>query len=171
MLGSINGILGIALLIAGRRIFWIFIGVLGFVTGVQLTNNFWQGPEWLLVVIGLIAGFLFALLAVTLQVIAIGVSGFLAGGYVLSVLASMLGMNEGIASWGIYIIGGIIGVLLLRFLFDWAVITLSSFTGASLVAGSFFADSGYSQLIFIILFFAGIIIQGYLLKDATRKAG
>ncbi|HSM71748.1 MAG TPA: hypothetical protein VK851_09405 [Anaerolineales bacterium] len=165
MLGFINGIFGIALLVAGRRMFWIFIGVMGFLTGAQLANNFLQGPEWLVIIIGLIVGILFAWLAVSLQAIAIGVAGFLAGGYVLSIIIGMLGLNDGILSWGIFIIGGIIGVLMVSFLFDWAVITLSSLAGASLVTDSFFPEIGSSSLIFIILFIAGIIIQGYLLRN------
>jgi len=77
MLGLANGILGIALLFAGRKLFWLFIGTLGFITGIQLTTSFWQGPDWLLLVIGLIVGVIFAVLATFLQTLAIGVAGFL----------------------------------------------------------------------------------------------
>ena len=171
MLGSINAIFGIALLVVGRKLFWLFVGILGFVTGIQLTNNLWQGPEWLVIVIGLVVGSLFAILAVSLQAIAIGVAGFLAGGYALSMLGNMLGLDGGILFWGIYLVGGIIGVLLVRFLFDWAVITLSSFAGASLFADALLVDGSTSRTVFIILFFAGILIQGYLLRDEKRLEG
>ena len=162
MLAPLNAILGGALLVAGRKLFWLFIGVLGFITGIQLTTNFINGPEWLTIIIGLIVGLIFAMLAVFLQTVAIWVAGFLSGGYVLSALAGMLGI-EGY-TWAIYIIGGIIGIALVSFLFDWAVITLSSFAGASLIVEAMFSNQGSAQLIFIALFITGIIIQGSLLR-------
>ena len=170
MLGPINAILGGALLIAGRKLFWLFISVLGFITGIQLTTGFINGPEWLTIIIGLIVGFIFALLAIFLQTIAIWVAGFLSGGYVLSILAGMLGFEGGGLSWVIYIIGGIVGIALVSFLFDWAIITLSSFAGASLVVNAILSNSGSAQLIFIILFIAGIVIQGTLLRREKGHA-
>lgn len=166
MLGLINGILGVALLVAGRRLFWLFIGALGFVTGIRFMSGFMQGPEWLTIIIAIIVGFIFAMLAVFLQTIAIGVAGFLAGGYALSVLAGMLGFDG--SSWIIYILGGLIGIALVSFLFDWAIITLSSFAGASLVMESFFPEG--AQIIFIILFFGGILLQGSLLRRGDGRA-
>ena len=56
MLNVINLVLGAALLFAGRKLFWLFIGVAGFVTGVQLATRFWQGSELLAIVVGLILG-------------------------------------------------------------------------------------------------------------------
>ena len=162
MLAPLNAILGGALLVAGRKLFWLFIGVLGFITGIQLTTNFINGPEWLTIIIGLIVGLIFAMLAVFLQTVAIWVAGFLSGGYVLSALAGMFGI-EGY-TWVIYIIGGIIGIALVSFLFDWAVITLSSFAGASLIVEAMFSNQESAQLIFIALFIIGIIIQGSLLR-------
>jgi len=87
MLIVINLILGVALLVAGRKLFWLFVGAAGFVTGIQLATWFWQGPELLAIVIGLVVGVIFALLAIFLQGVAIGIAGFLAGGYILTVLA------------------------------------------------------------------------------------
>jgi len=168
MLGLINGVLGIALLVAGRRIFWLFIGALGFIIGIQLTASVWRGPDWLLLIIGIIVGIIFAALAAFLQTLAIGVAGFLSGGYVLTALVGMLGAEIGIPAWVIYIAGGIIGIILVSFLFDWAIITLSSLAGASLVTQAFFLQSGGAQLIFIALFFIGVIVQGTLMRTGKR---
>src|SRR5688500_20354558 len=84
MINLINVILGGALLLAGRKLFWLFVGAVGFVTGLQLASSFWQGPETLALVFGLIVGVIFALLAIFLQTITIGIAGFLAGGYILN---------------------------------------------------------------------------------------
>ena len=164
MLSVISLILGGALLIAGRKLFWLFVGAAGFVAGMQLTTQFWQGPELLAIIIGLVVGVVFALLAIFLQSVAIGAAGFLAGGYILTVLAGMIGLNQGAFSWIVYIIGGIIGVLLVVFLFDWAIITLSSLAGASLITQALLLPSGIGGVIFIVLVIVGVVIQGSVMR-------
>jgi len=164
MLSVISLILGVALLVAGRKLFWLFVAAAGFVTGMQLATQFWQGPELLAIVIGLVVGVIFALLAIFLQSVAIGIAGFLAGGYILTVLASMIGLNQGAFSWIVYIIGGIIGVLLVIFLFDWAIITLSSLAGASLITQAILLPSGIGGVIFIVLVIVGVVIQGSMMQ-------
>src|SRR5215208_1738541 len=127
MLSVINLLLGSALLVAGRKLFWLFVGAAGFVTGMQLATRFWQGPDLLALIVGLVVGVIFALLAIFLQALVIGIAGFLIGGYILTVLAAMLGIDvTGVTTWIVYVIGGLIGLLLVSFLFDWAIITLSS---------------------------------------------
>jgi len=170
MLDLINGLLGITLLLAGRKLFWLFIGAVGFITGIQLTASIWQGSEWLLLVIGAIVGVIFAALATFLQSLAIGVAGFLSGGYALTILVDMVGVGAGIMPiWVIYTIGGFIGIVLVSLLFDWAIITLSSLAGASLIVRRVFSQSDSVQLIFIALFLLGIIIQGSRLRGEKRR--
>src|SRR6266496_630040 len=119
MLNVINLVLGGALLIAGRKLFWLFVGAAGFITGIQLATRFFQGSGLAAIIVGLVIGVLFALLAIFLQAIVIGIAGFLTGGYILTVLASLIGLHvTGAATWLIYIIGGFIGVVLVSFLFD-----------------------------------------------------
>src|ERR1043165_9436275 len=112
MLNIINLILGGALLLAGRKLFWLFVGAAGFITGVQLATRFWQGPGILAIIVGLVLGVIFALLAIFLQAVVIWIAGFLTGGYVLSVLATLIGMQlNGATTWIVYVIGGILGVI------------------------------------------------------------
>ena len=164
MLSIVSLLLGIALLVAGRKLFWLFVGAAGFVAGLQLATQFWRGPEIMAIIIGLVVGVVFALLAIFLQGVAIGVAGFLAGGYVLTTLASMIGLNQGAFSWLIYLMGGIIGVLLVIFLFDWALITLSSLVGASLITQSLVLPSSTAGIIFLALVILGVVIQGTTLR-------
>ena len=159
MLSGISLILGVALLVAGRKLFWLFVGAAGFVTGIQLATQFWQGSEGLIIIIGLVVGVIFALLAIFLQRIAIAIAGFFAGGYILTALALMLGLDTGALVWIIYVIGGIIGVILVSFLFDWAIITLSSLAGASLITQALLLPSGIGGVIFIVLVIVGVVIQ------------
>jgi len=171
MLNVINLVLGSALLLAGRKLFWLFVGAAGFVTGIQLATRFSQGPDWLAIVIGLVIGVIFALLAIFLQAVVIWIAGFLTGGYVLSALAAIIGIQvSGTTTWIVYIIGGILGVILVSLLFDWALITLSSLAGASLVIQSFSPGGATGGILFIILFIAGVLIQGSLLRRERAVA-
>jgi hypothetical protein len=171
MLNVINLILGTALLFAGRKLFWLFVGVAGFVTGVQLATRFWQGSDLLAIVVGLILGVIFAFLAIFLQALVIYMAGFLIGGYVFTVLATMLGIDvTGATTWIVYIIGGIIGLILVGFLFDWAIITLSSLAGASLILQSFLPQNAVGGLIFFILFIIGVLVQGSILRRERAAA-
>jgi hypothetical protein len=168
MLGVINLLLGAALLLAGRKLFWLFIGIIGFITGVQLAARFWNGPEWTAILIGVIVGIIFALLAVFIEALAIGIAGFLAGGFVFTTFTNMLGLNDGLLFWLFFAIGGMIGLLMVMFLFDWALIVLSSLAGAALIVQSLFAESGPGGLVFIGLFLVGILVQGLtLLREGT----
>ena len=170
MLDLVNIILGGALLVAGRKLFWLFVGAAGFVTGLQLASRFSQNSEGMAIIIGLVIGVIFALLAIFLQRIAIAIAGFLAGGYILTALAVMLGLDAGALVWIIYVIGGILGVILVSLLFDWALITLSSLAGASLVVQGLFPQNATGGLIFIILSIIGVLIQGSVLRYERRTA-
>ncbi|HEY3473327.1 MAG TPA: hypothetical protein VGK56_01885, partial [Anaerolineales bacterium] len=158
-------ILGGALLVAGRKLFWLFVGAAGFVTGIQLADRFWQGSDLLAIIVGLVIGVIFALLAIFLQGLVIGAAGFLIGGYVLTVLATMIGLElAGATAWIVYIVGGVIGVILISLLFDWALITLSSLAGASLILQSFLPQNAAGGVLFFILFLLGVVIQGSMLR-------
>jgi hypothetical protein len=165
MLELINILLGGALLLAGRKLFWLFVGGIGFVTGLQFAATFWQGPDTLALAFGLIVGVIFALLAVFLQTIAIGIAGFFAGGYILTALAGLLGLDTSAIFWIIYVVGGILGLVIVIYLFDWAIITLSSLAGASLLLQAFFPQSGAGGVIFAVLFIVGVIVQGSVLRS------
>jgi hypothetical protein len=74
---------GALLLVLGRKLFWLFVAVVGFATGLMLATRFFQTqPEWLQLLIGIGFGLVGALLAYFFQEIAIAVAGFLAGGYI-----------------------------------------------------------------------------------------
>lgn len=169
MIALVNILLGIGLLVAGRKLFWLFVAAAGFVLGAQVTIRTFNGPEWLGLIIGIVVGLLFAGLAVFLRAIAIGIAGFLAGGGILVGMANMVGFNAGGFSWVVYIIGGIIGVILVAFLFDWALITLSSLGGATLIVQALNLQT-FGGLAYIILVIAGVLIQGAALRQEKRSA-
>jgi len=151
---------GIALLVAGRRLFWLFVGLIGFISGIRLAPQFFPGhPEWMVLVIALMAGALGALLALVLQWLAIGLAGFFAGAYVVVSLLSISGWGTSGMNWLFFFIGGILGTLLMIVLFDWALIILSCLAGAGLIIETIHDDRWVMILLFTALFIAGIVVQ------------
>jgi hypothetical protein len=161
---------GIGLLVMGRRLFLLFVGLIGFITGIHLASRFFPGqPEWMIIAIGLMAGVLGALLALLLQWMAVGLAGFLAGGYIVVSLLEMLGFGTQM-DWLPFLIGGILGTILTIFLFDWALIILSSLVGAGLITETFHVDHWVKTLLFIVLLIAGIVVQSGLMKRKRSQA-
>ncbi len=170
-LALLNLVIGAILLVAGRRLFWLLVGGIGFVIGVMLAQRFFSGNELTMVLAGLVLGAIFALLAIFLESVAIGIAGFLGGGYILLSLAGMLGLDRGgIGSWIIFVVGGIIGVILVALLFNWALITISSLAGASMVVAAFGMTAATAGIVYIILVIAGVLIQGTTLRREERVA-
>ena len=159
MLSFLNAVLGTALLVAGRRIFWLLVGVIGFIIGVQVAARFFHSSELIDILAGLMLGVIFAVLAIFLESFAIGLAGFLGGGYILVSIANVFGLDSGIWTWVFFLIGGILGAILVAMLFDWALIIISSLAGASLIVDAFHLKLVLAGGAFLILLVIGIVIQ------------
>ena len=164
MLNLINAVFGGVLLVAGRKLFWFLVGAVGFGIGILVATRFFHGSELVTILAGLLLGVIFALLAIFLESVAIALAGFLGGGYVLLNIAALLGFDKGALAWIAFIAGGIIGVALVAFLFDWALISISSLAGASMIVNAFQFRPATSGLIFFLLLIAGVVIQGTVLR-------
>jgi len=158
-------IVGIALLIAGRRLFWLFVGLIGFISGIHIAPHFFPGrPEWMILAIALVAGILGALIALFLQWLAIGLAGFSAGAYIGLRLLQVWEWKTGEINWIFFLIGGILGTLLIIVLFSWALIILSSLVGAGVITEAIHAGQWVTAFFFIALFTAGVVVQSRLMK-------
>jgi hypothetical protein len=163
-------VLGAILLLVGRKFFWFFVGAVGFIAGVALVPLFLPGqPEWLFLLIALFAGLVGALIAVFLQGLAIWIGGFLAGGYLALSFLNYLNLQIGNLAWVPFVLGGIIGAALVIVLFDWALIILSSLTGASLVVQNIQFTGYTATWVFFVLLIVGIVVQAAQL--ATERRG
>jgi hypothetical protein len=170
MLSLLNVILGGTLLVLGRKLFWLFVAAIGFVIGIQIASRLFHSSELTMIIVGLVLGAIFALVAIFVESLAIGIAGFLGGGYVLLSIASLFGLDKGLMVWASFIVGGIIGVMLVAFLFDWALISISSLAGASMVVSSFRFGPSTGSVVFIVLLIAGVLIQGTeLRKNGPRR--
>lgn len=168
MLFTINLILGIGLLLVGRKLFWLFVATAGFFAGVEIATRFWQGSEALAIIAGIVVGVLFALLAMALKTLAISLAGFFLGGSALLSLASAFGIERGV--FILYIIGGILGVIFISVFFDWALIIISSVAGASMIAQTLDMSRVFmSGVVFVVLLLIGIAVQSNDMSKNKRN--
>jgi len=162
---------GLGLLTLGRKLFWLFVAIVGFEFGFFIAERFLQRPAGDLLALGIavLFGIIAALIAIFLQQLAIYVGGFLAGGAILVRLLEMFVVGgprlENVMLVVVFIVGGIIGALVMMFLFDWALIVLSSLAGAGLLANIATANGiPYGLIIFIVLFIIGVVAQASMMS-------
>jgi hypothetical protein len=168
MITIIRVVLGAVLLLSGRKLYWLFVGVIGFVLGFSLASMAFQSEtEWVLLAIALTVGVLAAVLAGFVQKLAVGLAGFLAGGMVLTTLFNLLDFNLVMPAWLLFLIGGILGAILVAVLFDWAIILLSSLAGAVLIVNSLDIKQWLGILLLLFLFVIGVSVQTATLRKKS----
>jgi Domain of unknown function (DUF4203) len=156
----IGVLIGIAILFFGRKLFWLTVAAVGFAVGVEIAPLLVNEPSSLLaLLIALVLGVLGALLALFLQKVAIAVLGFFAGGKLATAIAAAFFVHYAQYSTIIFVIGGIIGAILLLAVFGWALIVVSSFIGAYLIQSAIVLPPTGSTLVFIGLAIVGIFVQ------------
>ncbi len=157
----INVLAGLAVLFFGRRLFWLFVGCIGFIVGFELADQALTGQsEWLILFIALGVGLLCAIASVFLQRVFIVVAGFFAGGYCLSTFApAALHLQDKAVMWIAFGVGGLFGAILTAALLDPALIVMSSLTGATAISQNVPLDSSARTLLFVVLLVLGITVQ------------
>jgi hypothetical protein len=168
----IGVIVGTVILLFGRKLFWLFVAALGFAVGVEIAAYFMHDPPvWMTLVIALGLGILGALLAIMLQKLAIAVAGFVAGGRLASALLAAFFVDYSHYRGITFVIGGIVGALLLLALFDWVLILLSSVEGAHLIGSGIVLPQSGAVILFCALVVIGLVVQGSMLHGSRRAAG
>ncbi|HVO28063.1 MAG TPA: DUF4203 domain-containing protein [Candidatus Margulisiibacteriota bacterium] len=157
-------LVGVTLLLLGRRLFWLLVGVVGFTFGYEYGAQIWAGAsEAMRFPIALVAGIAGAVLAYFFQALMVAVAGFLAGAQLAVVLFNALHPIPDHDFWLLsFLAGGVIGAALLVAVFDSAVLLLSSLFGASLVVQSVNAAPYQKLVLFAVLLLVGIVVQSNL---------
>src|SRR5882724_3195439 len=163
----IGALIGIVILLFGRKLFWLCVAAVGFAAGVEIAPHLVHEPSPLLALtVAVVLGLIGALLALFLQKIAIAVLGFLAGGKLAGAIAAAFFVQYAQYSTVIFLVGGVIGALLLLALFDWALIVVSSLIGAHLIQSAIVLPPSGSTILFIGLAIIGILVQAASLRKS-----
>jgi hypothetical protein len=160
---------GAAILLFGRKLFWLFVAALGFAVGLEIAAYFMkEPPQWMTLLIALGCGAIGGVLAILLQKIAIAVAGFIAGGRIAWALAATFFVEHAHYRGITFVVGGILGALLLLALFDWVLILLSSVEGAHLIGNGITLPDKGAMILFIALSVLGVFVQGSMLRRSRR---
>lgn len=150
-------LLGAVLLLAGRRLFWVLVGAVGFLAGMWLALQV-LGPDpgavhWLL---AMVAGLIGIAVARFFQRLAIGLAGFFLGGAAAMELFN-LDVSGRSGAVLLFAVGGFLGALLGGLFFEAALIVCSSYLGAVLVVEGL--SLPMPILMLAVLFALGILVQ------------
>ncbi len=165
-------ILGLALLALGRKLFWLLVGAVGFVAGLSLAGQLLRNyPEWLSLVVALAIGVAGGLLAIFLEQMAMGAVGFFGGGYLAMSAAAALHISVPPQFELLpFLLGGVLGVILVSLIVDWALILISSLMGAYLVHSVLVSQNLVSGTLSLIAFI-GLVVAGIALQSPGMLRG
>lgn len=170
MVSLIGIFVGVVLLLFGRRLYWVFVAGIGFLTGLALAPSLFPGqPEWLILLAALAVAIVGAAIAIVAQQLTIGLIGFVAGGGIGLLLLRALGIVGNGSAWVAYLIAGVVGLVLMLVLFDWALILLSALAGANLIVTGVSARVPLPQGIWFLLLVALVLIG--VVVQAGRSGG
>jgi hypothetical protein len=164
-------VVGLAVLLFGRRLFWLFVGAVGFAVGLHVGRAaFGDGPEWFVLVAALILGVIGAVLAILFQWLAVGLGGFAAGVHVCLAAAAALGL-DGPWRWAAALAAGILVAALALWLWEPVLIVLSALTGAVMLAPLVPGPPAARGGLFVALLILGIVVQARVLAAPADAAG
>lgn len=164
-----NIAIGCLLLITGRRLFWVFVGVAGFLAGTDMATTWWSTePAWAVLAFSVLLGLIGALVALAVPRLVAGLAGFLAGGWLATV--AFPGLQPAWLAATAYVTGGVIVALVMLALLDWALIALSTLMGAAMIVQNFNVDPTVNKILFIALALLGVALQFRQLELGSRPS-
>ena len=155
-------IVGILLLILGRKLYWLSVGAVGFLLGYYISTRFFSiGESWINFLIAIICGFTIAFLIYYFQRFAIALAGLIIGTYIVILLLDYLNIPHNSFYWIAIAIGAFLGIIFGIVLFDWTLILLSSLSGSFVIIQNlpFSLPTLLMAVAFILLFLLGVFIQ------------
>lgn len=165
-----NLIAGVVLLLFGRKLFWLFLGIAGFLIGMEIAPMFFgDEPRWLQFSIAVGTGCLGAFVAILAQRLAFALGGFFAGMYLALGVGHFFALADANATLFLALGGGIIGAIIAALIMDTAITILVCLVGAGAIVGELQFSLAMQILIFLLLAGAGVIFQEKLWPAAQKK--
>ena len=161
---------GVLLLLFGRRLYWLFAAVVGFVVMWLLVGRL--VPELnddaaLVVAVG--GGILGAVVTVFAHKILLALVGGLGGGLIGLWQVQALGVERGVAWLLAGLLGAVLGAWLISGLFEFALVLLSSLLGAQLLLDAWPPPAHWFLLAYAGLVGFGLFFQLLRSKKRRRK--
>lgn len=161
-------IIGLVTLFFGRKLFWIFAGLVGLAVGLLVGSQFLQ--DYLPIVRFAVAGLLavgFALLAIYTEKIMIILAGFFSVGLLTYFLVSLFHLTPQM-HWLFFLVGGILGTILISRYMQWAIVVISSILGAVLTGVGLNGLTHFNFFIDLLIFVA-LLVGGFFFQSKDLK--
>jgi hypothetical protein len=164
-------VVGLLLLIVGRKAFWFFLALVGFAVAVAfvpqvLPDLDGQTQLIIAIVVGIAAG----VAASVLAKVVVWVGGFVGGAYVGVIAWQTLVPATPGFPWIPVIVGGVAGMLLAKFLFESVLVVVSAAAGSALIVHTMRLGETMGFALLILLTTIGIIVQGRLWPRASSSS-
>lgn len=165
-----NMIAGVILLLFGRKLFWLFLGIAGFLIGMKIAPMlFGDEPRWIQLSIAVGTGCLGAIVAILAQRLAFALGGFFAGMYLALGVGHFFALADANTMLLIALCGGIIGAIIATLIMDTAITILVCLVGAGAIVGELQLSQAMHILIFLLLAGAGFVFQEKLWPAAQKE--
>jgi hypothetical protein len=157
---AVLAVLGVALIAAGRRLFWLAVAALGFVAGLYAIER-WapQLPRTTELVVALAAGILGLILALVVQKAAVALAGFLLGVIVLTRLLPLTGLDPGAWTPLVLAVGGVLCAVLALAAFGLALSVVTAGAGAALLVDALAPPAQIGAILLVVLWVIGVLLQ------------
>ena len=159
----LQGVIGAILLFLGRELNFLFAAamaaLLGFRLAPQLPATWPAWGDWAFVITLAVVA---AIIALINERIGYFLSGFLAGSFFL---VEYFAPNASTLPTLPFVIGGVLGALVLGFLTEWAMILVSSAIGAAYVLNLFRLDPTAEILVGSGMFIVGALAQVIIMQS------
>jgi hypothetical protein len=156
---------GVLLLLAGRRLFWLAVGVAACLLSWRALGSL-LGSGWLPLALSVLAGLACAWLTVRFVRTVALLTGFLAGAMLLPAGANLLGIETG--WYALALAGGVLGAALVALAMNWGLILATAFAGAGAIAeglrGSLALSAPAANVILLALLALGVAWQSSQLR-------
>jgi hypothetical protein len=162
----VRGVIGGILLFLGHELNFLFAGAMASLLAVRLTPLLpAQWPWWTDYVFILGLGVIAAAAVLINERMGYFISGFLAGGLML---VEYFAPDTLSIPWLLFLIGGIIGALVIGIFTDWALILVTSAIGAAYILNLFVLNPTLEILIGAGLFIVGALTQVVIMQSQKQ---
>jgi hypothetical protein len=162
----VRGVIGGILLFLGHELNFLFAGAMAALLSLRLLPLLPpQWPSWADYVFIIGIGVIAAVVVLLNERLGYFISGFLAGGFLL---VEYYAPNAQTVPWLPFVIGGIIGALVLGMFTDWALILVTAIIGASYLMNLFVLDPMLEILIGAGLFVVGALTQVIIMQQQKQ---
>jgi len=164
----IFALMGLIVLLLGQRLFWLALGALAWVWGMNFLGHPLEDlGEGVVLLIAVVLAVVAGVIGRSRNPTSVAIAGFLSGSLMVSLLAELVGVDLGTAFWPVVAIAGVLGILVSLRVRPMALILLFSLCGALIIPISFELQrqgGPTGWLLFIVLAVVGFLVQTRVLR-------